>query len=132
MITSFFLLQVSNEVGGGETVARVSALDAEMKRRVEAARGAGKVLRYVIKVECNGANGREEATAGIREVEMNHPYAGLKGAAFCVMYQTKVQFPRPKLVWEFLRKHLRGYHNPLPPSIHTSMAVFDCGKTCLL
>ncbi|CAM9631247.1 unnamed protein product, partial [Ectocarpus sp. 13 AM-2016] len=83
------VLDVSNEVGGGETVARVSALDAEMKRRVEAARGAGKVLRYVIKVECNGANGREEATAGIREVEMSHPYAGLKGAAFCAMYQTK-------------------------------------------
>ncbi|CAB1120771.1 unnamed protein product [Ectocarpus sp. CCAP 1310/34] len=83
------VLDVSNEVGGSETVARVSALDAEMKRRVEAARGAGKVLRYVIKVECNGANGREEATAGIREVEMSHPYAGLKGAAFCVMYQTK-------------------------------------------
>lgn len=66
-------------------------MDAEMKQRVEAARGAGKVLRYVIKVECNGANGREEATAGIREVEMSHPYAGLQGAAFCVMYQTKVR-----------------------------------------
>lgn len=30
------------------------------------------------------------ATAGIREVKMSHAYAGLDGAAFCVMYKSKV------------------------------------------
>lgn len=77
-------------MAGGETVARVSALDKEMRQRVENAREAGKVLRYVISVD--GVGGKEgEATAGIREVEESHPYAGLQGASFCVMYKTKVR-----------------------------------------
>lgn len=80
--------QVSNDVGGGETVARVSALDKEMKQRAEDARERGKVIRYIIGVD--GVDGKEEATAGIREVDTSHPYASLEGAAFCVMYKTKV------------------------------------------
>ena len=80
--------QVSNDVGGGETVARVSALDKEMKQRAEDAREKGKVIRYIIGVD--GVDGKEEATAGIREVDTSHPYASLEGAAFCVMYKTKV------------------------------------------
>lgn len=83
-----FPYQASNDVGGGETVARVSALDKEMKQRAEDARERGKVIRYVVSVD--GADGREEATAGIREVDTSHPYAGLEGAAFCVVYKTKV------------------------------------------
>ena len=31
-----------------------------------------------------------KASAGIREVNTSHPYAGLDGAAFCVIYKTKV------------------------------------------
>lgn len=69
-------------------MARVSALDAEMKRRVEDARVNGKVLRYVVSVD--GVDGREEATAGLRQVDLSHPYARLEGAAYCVMYKTKV------------------------------------------
>ncbi|CAN0058261.1 unnamed protein product [Pylaiella littoralis] len=77
----------SDNAGGGETVARVSALDVEMKRRVDDARAGGKVLRYVVSVD--GIHGQEEATAGIREVDTSHPYASLEGATFCVMYKTK-------------------------------------------
>eukprot|EP00752_Nemacystus_decipiens_P016060 g14356.t1 len=81
------VLDVSNDVCGGETVARVSALDEEMKQRAEEARERGKVIRYVIGVD--GVDGKEEATAGIREVDTSHPYASLEGAAFCVIYKTK-------------------------------------------
>lgn len=38
--------QVSSDVGGGETVGRVSALDDALQRRVEGARSRGKVLRW--------------------------------------------------------------------------------------
>lgn len=71
-------------------MARVSALDQEMKQRANDARENGKVLRYIISV--NGIDGKEEATAGVREVDTSHPYASLEGAAFCVMYKTKVLF----------------------------------------
>eukprot|EP00903_Cladosiphon_okamuranus_P016316 g15048.t1 len=80
------VLDVSNDVGG-DTVARVSALDKEMKQRAEDAREKGKVIRYIISVD--GVDGKEEATAGIREVDTSHAYASLEGAAFCVMYKTK-------------------------------------------
>lgn len=33
---------------------------------------------------------KNAATAGIREVKMSHAYAGLDGAAYCVMYKSKV------------------------------------------
>lgn len=80
--------QASLDEGGGEAMARVSALDTEMKKRVEDAKARGKVLRYIVSVD--GVDGREEATAGLREVETSHPFAGLEGAAYCVMYKTKV------------------------------------------
>lgn len=59
-----------------------------MQQRADDAREKGKVLRYIIGVD--GIDGTEEATAGIREVDTSHPYASLEGAAFCVMYKTKV------------------------------------------
>lgn len=42
--------------------------------------------RYVISVDVV----EETATAGIKEVEVGHPFASLEGATFCVMYKTKV------------------------------------------
>lgn len=42
--------------------------------------------RYVVSVD----RAKNAATAGIREVKMSHAYAGLDGAAFCVMYKSKV------------------------------------------
>lgn len=42
--------------------------------------------RYVVSVD----RAKNTATAGIREVKMSHAYAGLDGAAFCVMYKSKV------------------------------------------
>lgn len=110
LIYIFKYIQVRNDVGGGETVARVSALDKEMKQRADDAREKGKVLRYIIGVD--GIDGTEEATAGIREVDTSHPYASLEGAAFCVMYKTKVSYPGNSRLSRTLKHHLQRYFIP--------------------
>lgn len=79
------VLMDANAEHDGDTVARVSALDAAMRRRADEARSSGKVLRYVVSVDAREGS----ASAGIREVPTSHAFASLQGAAFCVMYQTK-------------------------------------------
>lgn len=45
------------------------------------------VGRYVVSVDAREGS----ASAGIQEVDTSHAFASLQGAAFCVMYQTKVR-----------------------------------------
>ena len=47
--------------------------------------------RYVVSVD----KAKNAATAGIREVNMSHAYAGLDGAAFCVMYKSCLLYTSP-------------------------------------
>ncbi|CAM9586952.1 unnamed protein product [Discosporangium mesarthrocarpum] len=86
------LLEAQQPIGGkggcsnGEdVVSRVSGLDQEMRRRADTAHSNGNVLRYMCSMDVE--EGR--ASAGVREVGTRHPFAGLEGASFCVVYETK-------------------------------------------
>lgn len=57
-------------VGREAFLARLGELDAEMARRHEQARQAGCVLRFVGRVDAQGA------TVGLRELPVSHPLAG--------------------------------------------------------
>ncbi|CAM9365144.1 unnamed protein product, partial [Choristocarpus tenellus] len=71
--------------GGNDVLSRVSALDDVMRRRAEEAHARGNVLRYMCRVDVEEG----KASAGIREVEARHAFAGLEGAAFCAVFFTK-------------------------------------------
>lgn len=71
--------QVSDDVDGGGTGARVSAPGKETKQSAKDAGEKRKAIRCIVGVD--GVGGKAEATAGVREVDTSHSYAGLEGAA---------------------------------------------------
>jgi aspartokinase/homoserine dehydrogenase 1 len=63
-------------------LARLERLDAEWKRRTDAAMARGRVLRYIATVS------RRSLAVGLREVDRSSPFAALKGADNTVVFTT--------------------------------------------
>lgn len=74
-----------------EFFSRFSRFDAAIKRRLQKARTHGAVLRYV------GTLRGREATAELKEIPMNHPFAGTKGSDNIIAITTQ-RYSRTPLV----------------------------------
>jgi aspartokinase/homoserine dehydrogenase 1 len=72
---------------------RVAELDAEMLGRLDAARGKGKVLRYVASLEA----ATQRATVGLVELERSHPFANINLTDNIVRFVTQ-RYDRNPLV----------------------------------
>ena len=58
-----------------------AAMEATMERRLAAAHAKGCVLRYVGVINLDGTT-----SLGLREVELDHPYANLRGPELCIRF----------------------------------------------
>jgi len=70
------------------------ALDAGMSARVENAKGKGRLLRYLARIEPDGA----KVTVGPVDVESNHPAASLRGSEAFVAFYTDRYHEYPLIV----------------------------------
>jgi aspartokinase/homoserine dehydrogenase 1 len=77
-----------------EFMERLPELDAPMLSRLEAARGAGKVLRYVAALDA----GRQRATVGLVELERTHPFANINLTDNIVQFVTGRYHQNPLVV----------------------------------
>jgi aspartokinase/homoserine dehydrogenase 1 len=77
-----------------EFMARLTELDAPMLARLESARAAGKVLRYVAALDA----GRGRASVGLVELERTHPFANINLTDNIVQFVTSRYHQNPLVV----------------------------------
>jgi aspartokinase/homoserine dehydrogenase 1 len=77
-----------------EFMARLSELDAPMLARLESARKAGRVLRYVAALDA----GSGKATVGLVELERTHPFANINLTDNIVQFVTSRYHQNPLVV----------------------------------
>lgn len=76
-----------------EFMSRLPQHDAAMSARVAAARGRGKVLRYVGRLTADG-----QATVGLVELDMGHPFANIALTDNVVRFATRRYCDNPLIV----------------------------------
>lgn len=77
-----------------EFLARLPDFDAPMAERVEAARAAGRVLRYVADVDVQ----QREAAVALKEFEPDHPLANISLTDNIVQFETRRYSENPLIV----------------------------------
>ena len=81
------------ELSADQFLARLSEFDQQFAARVQAAAKAGKVLRYVGRVEASG-----RATVGLAEFDRRHPFANIALTDNVVRYTTSRYNENPLIV----------------------------------
>jgi len=76
-----------------EFLARLPRYDAQMRERLEAARGRGKVLRYVGRLTADG-----KATVGLMELDAKHAFANIALTDNVVRFETRRYCDNPLIV----------------------------------
>jgi aspartokinase/homoserine dehydrogenase 1 len=87
---------VPRELAGGsieDFMAQLPRYDAAMQERLTAARSRGKVLRYTGKITAAG-----EATVGLKELELTHPFANIALTDNVVRFATRRYCDNPLIV----------------------------------
>jgi aspartokinase/homoserine dehydrogenase 1 len=77
-----------------EFMERLTELDAPMLKRLEAARGANRVLRYVARLDASAGR----ATVGLVELERSHPFANINLTDNIVQFVTSRYARNPLVV----------------------------------
>jgi homoserine dehydrogenase len=75
-----------------ELLERIRGLDSDMAARVQAAASAGKVLRYVARVDANGI------WVGTEAVAKDSPFGGLSGSDNMIVFHSARYADRPLVV----------------------------------
>jgi aspartokinase/homoserine dehydrogenase 1 len=83
------LMKCSSE----EFLERLAEYDNAMLDRFDSARAAGKVLRYVGRLDAHG-----QATVGLMELDSRHPFAGIALTDNIVRYATRRYCDNPLIV----------------------------------
>lgn len=78
--------------------ARLREADAAFTERVARIRGEGKVLRYLVRIDPGGADGKPEARVGPMAVDAAHPSTRLRGAESFVAFTTERYSESPLIV----------------------------------
>jgi len=76
-----------------EFLAKLPRYDAQMRERLEAARGRGKVLRYVGRLTADG-----KATVGLMELDAKHAFANIALTDNVVRFETRRYCDNPLIV----------------------------------
>ncbi len=87
---------VPSDLAGGsieEFMQNLPRYDAAMRARLEAARGRGRVLRYTGRITAAG-----EATVGLKELELGHPFANIALTDNVVRFATRRYCDNPLIV----------------------------------
>jgi bifunctional aspartokinase / homoserine dehydrogenase 1 len=87
---------VPAELAGGsieEFMAQLPRYDAGMRERLAGARARGRVLRYTGRITAAG-----EATVGLKELELNHPFANIALTDNVVRFATRRYCDNPLIV----------------------------------
>ena len=67
-----------------EYLEKLKDYDAEMKEKLSQAQKNNKVLRYIARLKPSGS-----ATVKLEEVDLDHPFAQLKGSENIIIFKTK-------------------------------------------
>ncbi|MBS0377275.1 MAG: bifunctional aspartate kinase/homoserine dehydrogenase I [Proteobacteria bacterium] len=87
---------VPSDLAGGsieDFMQNLPRYDAAMRARLEAARGRGRVLRYTGRITAAG-----EATVGLKELELGHPFANIALTDNVVRFATRRYCDNPLIV----------------------------------
>ncbi len=79
--------------GSEEFLERLPEYDNAMLERLESARAAGKVLRYVGRLDAQG-----KATVGLVQLELRHPFANIALTDNIVRFATRRYCDNPLIV----------------------------------